>query len=441
MDEPRDEEPQQEVEGFLRLFTTGVRRARVEWGKDTQFSEAWYWVIAIVTLLGLALHRNDLMLLAAMLLTVMVVSWFWSKVAFVGMEYRREFGEKRAFLGETIDLNLIVENRKFLPIPWLRLDDTFPHQLPLEGGKVVFSGATQRGQLSLFFTLRWNRKVIQHYRLHCTQRGYFPFGPARMETGDPFGLFRQEKRLDSRDWLIVYPRMLPITELGLPAKGPFGDVKSELPLFQEPSKTMGVRDYAPGDRLRDIHWKVTAHRGKLQTKVYEPATHHSLVVFLNVATLAQAWKGTIPERLERVVTIAASVCGYGAEHRWQVGLYANGALPESDQPIKVQPGRSPNHLVVILEQLAAVTPFATAPIEEMLLRESARLPWGATLVLVTAIVTEPQVAALQRLRASGRPVVLLTLEDTPLPDGLEGILTYLIPPGDVLRPEAPEGTT
>ncbi len=437
MDSPRDEEPP-EVEGFLRLFTTGVRRARVDWGKDTQFSEAWYWVIIIVTLLGLVMRRDDLMLLAAMLLTVAGVSWFWSKVAFVGLSYRRRFGETRAFLGETVGLDLVVENRKLLPLPWLRLDDVFPRQLPLEGGKVVFSGATQRGQLSLFFFLRWNRMVTHHYRIHCTQRGYFSFGPARMETGDPFGLFRQERRLKSRDWLIVYPKMLPLTELGLPAKGPFGDVKSGLPLFQEPSRPMGVRDYSSGDRMRDIHWKATAHCGRLQTKVYEPATHHSLVVFLNVATLAQAWRGTIPERLERVVTIAASVCGYGAERRWQVGLYANGALPESDQPIKVQPGRSPNHLVVILEQLAAVTPFATAPIEEMLLRESTRLPWGATLVLVTAIVTEPQVAALQRLRSSGRPVVLLALEDTPLPDGLEGIRTYLIPPGDVLRPEMAE---
>jgi uncharacterized protein (DUF58 family) len=31
----------------------------------------------------------------------------------------------------------------------------------------------------------------------------------------------------------------------------------------------GVREYAPGDRLRSIHWKLTAHNRKLMTRLYE----------------------------------------------------------------------------------------------------------------------------------------------------------------------------
>lgn len=103
-----------------------------------------------------------------------------------------------------------------------------------------------------------------------------------------------------------------------------------------------------------------------------------------------------------------------AEQRLPVGLIANGALPNSDQPIRVLPGRSPDQLLHILELLAAVTNFATGPIEEMLLREAPPRPRGALpLVLVTAIAHEALLAALLDLAHAGRRVVLFTLAEEP----------------------------
>ncbi len=146
-----------------------------------------------------------------------------------------------------------------------------------------------------------------------------------------------------------------------------------------------------------------------------PSTGMTMAVFLNVATFARHWMGYDPALLERAISVAASAANYGAQVGWGVGVYANGAVPNSDQPIRVPPSRSPEQLSRVLEALAAVTEFATGSIELMLLRESAQLPWVATMVLVTAIVTDEIMIALLRLQESGRRVVLISLDEEPPP--------------------------
>jgi hypothetical protein len=82
--------------------------------------------------------------------------------------------------------------------------------------------------------------------------------------------------------------------------------------------------------------------------------------------------------------------------------------------------------VHILEMLAAVTSFTNKSIEEMLLREAPRLPWGATVVVVTAVAHDTLLASLLDLVQAGRRVVLFTLAARP-PDHLPGITVYHLP--------------
>jgi uncharacterized protein (DUF58 family) len=228
--------------------------------------------------------------------------------------------------------------------------------------------------------------------------------------------------LDHLDWLIVYPQVLPLQALGFPAKEPLGETKATWRIFADPSRAVGLRDHNPEDGFRHIHWKATARRQDLQVKVYEPTTSHNLVVFLNVATFARHWEGTRPLLLEKAIAVAASIASHAVNDRYLVGLLANGSIPHSDQPIKVLPSRRPDQLLRVLEALAAVTSFTTASIESLLLAESPRLPWGATLVVVTAVVTGDLLAALWQLHDVGRRLVLVSLADeAPEPS--------LLPPG------------
>ncbi len=419
----------QQIGQIPAYFGYGKRTRNMQ--VQEQFSDAWFALALLLTVAGLIWRLDGLLLMAGLLVTIVAVSWLWNQMAPYGLHIERHFSVRRAFVGETVELSLRVSNRKFLPLSWLRISDTFPLALPLADHPVSKRGDTNQGEFSTFWSLKWYQRITRHYRLQAAARGFYRFGPATLETGDLFGLFRTTHQWPLEDLLIVYPQIVPLSELGLPAKEPFGDLRATQFMFEDPVRTVGARDYRPEDDFRRLHWKATARRQKLQTRVLEPATSHNLIVALNVATLAQHWRGVIPEVLEQAISVAASVAYYSVQQRWPTGLLVNGALPRSDQPIKVMPGRSPGQITAILEMLAAVTPFATSPIEKLLLAESPRLPWGSTLVLVSAIITEEIAAALLDLKRMGRRLALISLDPDPLPPALRDILAYRVPLGDM----------
>jgi len=245
-----------------------------------------------------------------------------------------------------------------------------------------------------------------------------------LRSGDLFGLFEREWLSPRTDRLIVYPAIKPMQDWGLPAKDPLGEVKARVPIFHDATRPRGVRDYRPDDAPKHIHWRATARVGELQVKEYDPTISHQWVLFVNVASFALAWQGVNSELLERVISLAASLANFGAEHKYAVGLVANGTWPESDQRLRILPSRDPDHLRHILEALSALTSFVTTPIEGLLRAETHNLSWGATLVMITGIVTDEMLAEMLRLRRVGRRLALISLDENRQPNEseLEGIV-------------------
>ncbi len=397
--------------------------------ENSIFSDAWIPLAILYLLVGLAAGRNlALLALAASLLIIVGVSSFWKSVALFGVTYTRSFDRTRVFPGEAIIMHLTVANNKLLPLTWLQFRDELP-VAPEEEGPLAQAASVVAGRYTLqhTFALRGREKTRRSVTLRLPSRGYYQLGPVTYASGDLFTLFTIERDHKYLDTLVIYPQIWPLEELGLPAKEPFGEIKVHRSLFTDPTRTQGIRDYRPRDRFRDIHWKATARRQMLQTKIYEPSTGMTMAVFLNVATYPKHWMGFDPQLLERAISVTASIANYGVLQRWGVGVYANGSVPNSDQPIRVAPGRSPEQLGRVLEALAAVTEFATGSIERMMMRESPSLPWAATIVLVTAVITDEMMVSLIRLKEAGRRVVLISLADELPTSGLDQVPVYHVP--------------
>ena len=392
------------------------------------FNSSWIYLAVMMVLIGVAVQANTLIVLAVLLLVIIPVAWAWNRAALWRVSYERVLSEHRVFVGETVELSTRISNRKILPLAWVAIDDRFPSALPPNEKPLTPSHApltgllAQRASLSGFERARWT------YHLPCQQRGYYALGPARLRSGDLFGLFEREWTSPHVDRLIVYPKILPMHDWGLPPKDPLGEAKSRVPIFDDPTRPRGVRDYRPDDAPKHIHWRATARRGELQVKVYDPTISYQWILFVNVATFEQTWQGTDPELLERVISLAASITAYATEHKYSVGLVANGTWPESDQRLKILPSRDPNQLRHILEALAAITSFVTTPIENLMRHETSSLSWGATLVVITGIVTETMLAEMLRLRRAGRRLALISLDENfSPPDELEGIVVRTVP--------------
>jgi len=377
------------------------------------YNKAWIHLALLLLPVAVISHAPALLAISAFLLTTVPLAWWWTRSSLKRVTYQRALGERRAFPGEVVELTLRVANEKWLPLGWLSIEDRWSMALPLLDGEIFASPTGQMGYFRGSFSVRWFERVSRRYRLRCTRRGFYPFGPVHLRSGDIWGLFRREEAQEHLDWLIVYPQVLPLAALGFPPKEPLGESKAAWRIFEDPSRAVGIRDQRPEDGFRRIHWKASARRQALQVKVFEPTTSRNLIVFLNVATFAKHWEGTKPLLLEKAIAVAASVASHAAAERCLVGLMANGSIPHSDQPIKVLPSRRPDQLARVLEALAAVTSFTTSTMEALLLAESPRLPWGATLVVVTPIVTEDLLAALVRLHDVGRRLALVSLEEEP----------------------------
>ncbi len=410
--------------------TGGRQNSDQALGERMLFNEAWLAMALLCVLIGWLTRQSGMVLLGVLLATILPLARLWSNVSLRQIFYSRRLEPRRAFVGETVHLTMTVENHKLLPLGWLEIQDDLPEELHLVDAEQDVSPSLSEGRVNLHntFSLRWYERVRLYYAVQCPKRGYYRLGPAKIASGDLFGLFCNKSVFPNLDWLIVYPPIIPIAGLGLPPKDPFGVARSEQQLFQDPTRVVGVRDHAPEDGFRRIHWKATARTQSLQAKVYEPTCSVQVMVFVNVATLEKFWMGTIPELLERCIAVAASVCSFGIEQRYVTGLMANGSVPHSDQPIKVLPGRDVQQLTRILEALAAVTPVASSDIADLLADISPHISWGATLVVVTAIVTEELASTLLRLHDVGRRLVLISLDRQP-PDAVlsDKVLTYHLP--------------
>jgi uncharacterized protein (DUF58 family) len=387
-------------------------------------SRQWLPLLAILFIFGLIFRIPLLAVFSSMLLVVIGLASWWQRHSLDGVIYKRRPYYRRSFPGEEVPLTLEVENRKLLPISWLRVRDPWPKAIGPEDEEVLApTHIPTEGLLTNVFSLRWYERARRKYTLLFRKRGKYSVGPVRLESGDLFGLYEKFGEQGPVEIFTVFPSLLPFRDLDLPAEDPFGDRRSRRRLYEDPNQPIGVRDYHPEDSFRRVHWPATAHTGELQVKVYQPTSANVMVVCLNVSTFPRHWEGTYPELLEHVVKVAATLVDKGIQEGYRVGLISNGCLAHADQPFRIPPGRSPKQLATLLEALAGVTPVVTSPFERFLIKEVPRLPYGATLLIVTGITTPELAETLLKLRQKGRQITLLSFARQPPPE-IQGIRIF-----------------
>ena len=387
-------------------------------------SRQWLPLLAILFIFALIFRIPLLAVFSSMLLVVIGLASWWQRHSLDGVIYKRRPHYRRSFPGEEVPLTLEVENRKLLPISWLRIRDPWPKAIGPENEEVLApTHIPTEGLLTNVFSLRWYERARRKYTLLFRKRGKYSVGPARLESGDLFGLYEKSGEQGPAEIFTVFPALLPFRDLELPAEDPFGDRRSRRRLYEDPNQPIGVRDYHPEDSFRRVHWPATAHTGELQVKVYQPTSANVMVVCLNVSTFPRHWEGTYPELLEHLVKVAATLVDKGIQDGYRVGLVSNGCLAHADQPFRIPPGRSPKQLATLLEALAGVTPVVTAPFERFLIKEVPRLPYGATLLIVTGVTTPQLVETLVKLRQKGRQITLLSFAQQAPPE-MQGIRIF-----------------
>lgn len=366
--------------------------------------------LIFLLVLAAAVREDSLVTVLFLLAGVYFVGHWWSQRALNAVTFKRDF-TPRAFLGEKVPVRLEIANNSVLPVVWLRMQDSVPPELLLTDTfrRVITLGGYGRAQFE--------------YTLRTHKRGYYSVGPLFLNSGDLIGLTDDRSRTGEADHLTVYPRIIPLTRFSLPSRSPLGTLKHTQPLFEDPARVFGKRDYVSGDSLRRVDWKATAAVGRLQVKQFEPSIAVESAIFLNLNSNEYDRRSRF-DSSELAIVIAASVANWAAAHKQPTGLLTNGLDPLVADPLvadplttdgraaRLPPHKGRGHLIRILEVLARIQIGETFPFAQLLAQETVHLSWGTTLVIITGLLDDSLFEALFTARRSGlNPMVITVVAD------------------------------
>jgi uncharacterized protein (DUF58 family) len=368
------------------------------------------WPVVMLFVILAAFSRSPaLIVLAAGGLVVWLVVWLTAQVALVALDAHVEVSPDRVVAGEGLVAMVRIANRKPLPLPWLDLRLFLPEGVEPKDARP----GEPRGWVNAGFSPRGRERLTLRFPLVATQRGAHAIGPLRLRASDWLGFLSIERTVPVSIPIVAYPMPLKTLDRHLSSLRPLAETAVRRGLLPDPLRFRGVREHRAGDPRKEIHWKASARLRALQTKLYEPATSLDAVFLVNVASYEQYWIQADPDSVELVVSAAADLVRAAGAAGRQVGLVTNGIDNLTHERPRSALARGPRSLQRSLEILARLGPYAVNSPEAVFLAERGRLPWGATLIIVTPKIFSGLAGGMLALRRAHHRVLGVTIAPPP----------------------------
>ena len=112
-------------------------------------------------------------------------------------------------------------------------------------------------------------------------RAVLTVGPLNIRKGDPFGLVRHEKALAERITVYIHPNIVRLNTLNA---GVARDLEGQPSgqIVDDDLDLYGLREYEPGDDVRNVHWLSSAKTGTLMIRQYEATRRTDTSMTLDV---------------------------------------------------------------------------------------------------------------------------------------------------------------
>jgi uncharacterized protein (DUF58 family) len=332
---------------------------------------------------------------------VYLASRLWARNSLKKVQVTRTLPE-RAFLGEEVTVRLRVSNHSILPVLWLMVNESF--------STILASPPFYRRVISLDS----RSEVTMTYDLVARRRGYYDIGPMRVETGDLLGINQGLHGFIQPSHLIVYPKIIPITQLKLPTHSPQVVLPTAIPLFKDTTRLLGVKGYMAGDNPRHIHWPASAKQGQTLVKQFETAIARDNAIFLDLNRTGYGRSGQATIAIELAIVVAASLANHIINREeLPVGLYTTGLDPLSGKPrtFQLAPNKGRSHLMQMLEILARLEGHPDeVSFADRLQHHALHLGWGTTVTFITSMTTKPLLEKLLLMKRAGFQVALTLVQ-------------------------------
>lgn len=271
------------------------------------------------------------------------------------------------------------------------------HVRRLLGGAILLR--QRLGPLEQAVRMQRSRTVIGFSDL---PRGRHRLEPLEVELTDPLGLGRVEHQVGKAASILIRPRIPVLTSI-FSAHGA-RDAGASRSLLRRPTgfEIHAVREYAPGEPLRAVHWPSTARRGRLMVKELDDAPRDDLAIVLDQdadGVAGPVGRSSFDDGVRAAGALAL------AHVLWNRRVVLVGTAPGTDD-VRI---RAAGHdWELALDALAIVEPVAGARVDRTLRSPSAAITRAREIVVVTGL-PDRAVEPLLELRRGGRSVSLVVL--------------------------------
>lgn len=345
----------------------------------------------------------ELAYVGALLVVVVVLSAATLYLVPRSTRVSRSFSPDVVAVGALVHVRLSVQTRSSLPLSEGRWRDRLPDGLEPEvdaghggpGGLFPATASAVRGTSAVELT----------YVARATRRGIRTVGPLSVVTADPFGVVRRRRAVGDGSSLVIVPELVDLSPLRELPGDAGGSTRSVADRLGQGADNLIPRTYAPGDSMRRIHWRASAHRDELMVRQEEQETTPEAVVILDRSThrwpvTAARAPGADPD-FEVAVSACLSATAVLVREGYLVTVIdADGAV--LCDPIEGGDTAGVEHLAIAL---ATVTTRRDLPLDALV-----RLFTGVSagpVVLVTGEIDEDDVAVLAPLpHHSSLPILL-----------------------------------
>ncbi len=199
-----------------------------------------------------------------------VISLLYTFLVYLRFKYGQDTDRKFVTKGDKVNFIFSIHNEDFFFYPYVKV--TF------YGAETVFA---KQFQIKNFSLAPFHGKTFS-FELQCNYRGNYEIGINSVEIEDFLGLFTFRYNVFEPKYVTVYPCIVYLDRFFLKT-----DFQSEshsiLNSRNEDMATISdIRNYAFGDSLKRIHWKLTAKSGDLMVKKFQSTSETSVVMILDL---------------------------------------------------------------------------------------------------------------------------------------------------------------
>jgi uncharacterized protein (DUF58 family) len=350
-----------------------------------------FLILVPLIILAIALTGAHILVERLFILMVLVLlfSYISARLNLSGLRgYLKNPGQHNQ-AGQSFEVEAVAENKTIFPRAFLKLQ--------------VKTGWKQQKQ-DILFNLTAKGNYIWKNHLSFPQRGRYKLGPLVAEATDPFGLFRLHRRLDRDKEILIFPSTIDLPSFWAESQAEIGSLKNSWITDESSGSISGVREYVPGDSLNRIHWRSTAHTGRLIVKEFDVDASDKVWILPDLYQGAKFGVG-MENTEEYTISIAASIAKKYADAGRQIGLIAQG------RDYYFSPAHTGlPHLWRILEVLAVAKAEGQTPIYRLLNRASEQFNGNSVAVIITAAADDGIMDTILKARKQGIQIVTILLE-------------------------------